>query len=420
MINVLINKKILLLMLLLLVLPLSACSPIDSSPAKSHGISVEWYDFFGGVYSDSGECIDLTNDGGYILTGCTRSHEGYVDIWLIKTNAEGKLLWERTLGGEFIDRGHYVQQTTDGGYIVVGNTYSSPGYQADTILIKTDADGNETWSKLFDGNGTDTMYCVIQTADSGYIMVGQTEPNTETYYSDLWLIKTDADGNELWNKTFGGADTDIGYYVQQTTDGGYILTGETKSYDIEGEQYDAWLIKIDANGNELWNKRFGGIGDDAGHCVQQIDDGGYIIAGTTESYSEGKLPVAWLIKTDTNGNEIWNNTYNNFSGSTLGIFGKYFVQQTSDHGYIISGSCKRGNSHYRDGFVMKTDADGNYLWHITFGGSKGGDGSCVRETADGDYIVTGYVAKQPWIWETWNPDQDDNKDLVLIKIGAKK
>jgi hypothetical protein len=360
------NKKFLLLMLLLLVLILSACSPIDSSAAKSYGIDVEWYVTFSGKNGE-GNYVDLTSDGGYIVTG---SRGSQAEIWLIKNDADGKLLWDKTFGGEGEDAGYYVQQTTDGGYILVGETYSFSTY----------------------------------------------------YRPDALLIKTDADGNELWSKLFGSEDPDIGYHVQQTADGGYILVGETNPNAISpesiGGEADVLMVKTDADGNELWNKRFGGKGEDIGYCVQQTNDGGYVIAGTTESYSEDENPVAWLIKTDANGDEMWSKVYNDFSCLTYNVIGKSFIQQTSDNGYIISGSLKREDSYDSDGFVMKTDTEGNYLWHITFGGSKGGYASCVRETADGDYIVTGYIARRPPFWDIMSIDAYSFTDCVLLKIGG--
>jgi len=411
------------MLLLLLVLPLSACSHFDTSAAKSYGIDVEWYVNFDGGRHGGGNYIDLTSDGGYILTGGTSSPENSTEIWLIKTDVDGNLLWERTLGGEDGDVGYCVQQTTDGGYILVGETYSSYiHYRSDVLLIKTDADGNETWRKLFYGSGTDAMYCVIQATDGGYTMVGHTDSNTETDSWDIWLIKTDADGNKTWSKTFGGDDPDIGYYVQQTADGGYILVGETNPNAISptsaGGETDVLMIKTDADGNELWTKRFGGIGEDIGYCVQQTADGGYIVAGVAGPTSEWETQVAWLMKTDANGNEMWSKAYSDFlNRCTYNVVGKYYVQQTSDLGYIISGSLKRADSYDHDGLVIKTDSEGNYLWHITFGGSKGGYASCVRETGDGDYIVTGYIAKEVPFWNILSDAYSDT-DCVLLKIGA--
>ncbi|MCK4732495.1 MAG: hypothetical protein KAT65_08555, partial [Methanophagales archaeon] len=199
-------------------------------------------------------------------------------------------VWNRTFGGTNDDYAHSVQQTSDGGYIIAGSTSSYDAGYTDFWLVKTDSNGNRQWDKTFGKMGCDEAFFVQQTSDGGYIIAGSTS-SYGAGSEDFWLVKTYPNGNEQWNKTFGGTDGDVAYCVQQTSDGGYIITGWTRSYGAGGS--DFWLVKTDSNGNRQWDKTFGGIDYDCAHSVQQTSDGGYIIAGSTSSYDAGYTDF-WL------------------------------------------------------------------------------------------------------------------------------
>jgi hypothetical protein len=195
--------------------------------------------------------------------------------------AQVDTLWTKTFGGSSSDVGNSIQQTMDGGYIITGYTYSFGAGMGDVWLIKTDSSGNTSWAKTFGGSNRDKGYSVKQTSDSGYILTGYTV-SFSAGLEDVWLVKADANGDTQWTKTSGGIGLDIGSSVQQTTDSGYIIVGWTNSFG--SGDYDFWLIKTNAYGDSLWTKTFGGIGSDVGKSVQQTIDGGYIITGYTESF----------------------------------------------------------------------------------------------------------------------------------------
>jgi len=257
-----------------------------------------WTKTYGGKSWDEGWAVQQTTDGGYIVAGYTLSFgAGNYDVYLIKTDANGDMLWTKTYGGRKEDYGRAVQQTTDGGYIVAGYTRSFGAGWKDVYSIKTDANGNILWTKTYGGVNNDHGYAVEQTADGGYIVAGETY-SFAAGKADVYLIKIDVNGNTLWTKTYGGADIDIGYAVQQTTDGGYIVAGETSSFGAGWK--DMYLIKTDANGNIRWTKTYGGSAVDEVYAVQQTTDGRYIVVGETYNFGAGGADV-YLIKTDANG-----------------------------------------------------------------------------------------------------------------------
>jgi hypothetical protein len=365
---------------------------------------------YGGTNDDRASSVQQTSDGGYIIAGTTRSFgAGNEDIILIKTDAYGNVQWAKTYGGTDIFESWHassVQQTFDGGYIVTGHTYSFGAGLRDVFLVKTDASGNIQWAKTY--GGTDIFESwhassVQQTFDGGYIVTGYTSSAGGDIFLiktdvKIFLIKTDANGNVQWAKTYGGTDDDMVFSVQQTSDGGYILAGYT--YPSSAGGLDIILIKTDANGNIIWAKTYGGTGIDIAYSVQQTSDGGYILAGFTDSFGAGGDII--LIKTDANGNVQWAKTYGGTDDDMV-----FSVQQTSDGGYILAG----GTSSFGAGgdiFLIKTDANGNVQWAKTYGGTNSDYASSVQQTSDGGYIVAGYTSSFGAGWG----------DIILIKTDA--
>jgi len=366
---------------ILLMFPVTAAGGQMVTPPDSRSAPVEeWSQTYGGSDHDQGNAVACTSDGGYIIAGQTYSYgAGLNDVYLIKTDSSGNEEWYQTFGGTEQDYGKAVAQTADGGYIIGGYTYSFASY-CDVWLIKTDASGNEEWSKTFGGSGANMGYSVAQTSDGGYVIVGDTSSHGAGSY-DAWLIKTDADGIQEWSRTFGTTNDDYGRSAIQTSDGGYVITGYTFSYG-DGSA-NAWLIKTDASGNEEWNEIFGGVSGDYGESVAQTSDGGYVFAGN--SYSFGGTGQVYLVKADASGNEVWSNTFGGEYASDAG----HSVAVAPDGGYIIAGTTYSYGPGYGKMWLVKTDASGNEEWNEYFGGSNYEDGLSVAVTSDGGYIITG-------------------------------
>ena len=338
----------------------------------------EWNRSYGGLNYEEGRSVQRTEDGGYIITGRTSSYgAGSYDVWLIKTDFTGFKEWDKTFGGENDDVGYSVQQTDDGGYIITGFTHSFGAGGYDVWLIKTDSNGSMEWNETYGGTNFEEGYSVQQTTDGGYIITGRTSSYGAGGH-DVWLIKTDSNGNMQWNETYGGPLYDYGYSVQQTTDGGYIITGF-----IGTGHFDVWLIKTNNYGFKEWEKIFGGVAADGGYCVKQTADEGYIIVGTTSSFGSGGGDV-WMIKTDKKGDKEWDQT---LGGSNVDI--GFCVQLTADGGYIISGYIFTYGTQNYDVLLIKTDSDGNIEWDETFGASDVEIAYSIELTADGGYILTG-------------------------------
>jgi hypothetical protein len=331
------------------------------------------------IDGDQGNSVQQTNDGGYIICGSCSRNYGWVTssadkIWLIKTDANGNELWNRTFE-RWDDNdavGNSAQQTSDGGYVIIGSTiYNSVVDYKCILQIKTDANGNELWNRTIGTRGNSTEgNSIQQTSDGGYIIIGAIEPNPfSSFKGCAWLIKTDNKGNVLWDKTLQGSS---GNSIQQTSDGGYIIAGTKDDND--------WLIKTDQDGNKQWDRTFIDSKNSwlrkGFRSVQQTINGGYILADETS-----------LLKTDANGNKLWDWTLNDSNGR---IFGGHSARLTIDGGYIAVG----------ENFLIKTNANGKELWNNSLDGSNG---NSIQLTSDSGYIIAGNV-------------QDNDADIVLIRI----
>jgi len=336
------------------------------------GFGQGWEKTFGGNDEEDGKSVQQTSDGGYIICGKTQSFgNGDGDVYLIKTDGNGDSLWTKTFGGTSWEKGRSVQQSSDGGYIICGETLSS-GSDMDVYLIKTDGNGVEQWNNTFGGTSWEEGHSVQQTIDGGYIITGKKGNN-------IYLIKTDGSGDSLWTNTYNDIPNSFceGNFVQQTTSGDFVICGVLETFLPIDKRY-VYLIKTDGNGNQQWYQTYSNSGyNNIGREVQQTTDGGYIITGQSET-------DVYLIKTDGNGDSLWTKTF----GGTSWEKGSS-VQQTSDGGYVITGSTDSFGNGDEDVYLIKTDGNGDSLWSKTFGGSSEDEGWSVKQTTDGGYIISG-------------------------------
>jgi uncharacterized delta-60 repeat protein len=356
-----------------------------SKTCTAHFVPITWAKTYGGGYGDWAFSIQQTSDGGYIVAGYTYSFgAGNSDFWVLKLNASGDVVWQKTYGGGGNDGAYSIQQTSDGGYIVAGYTSSFGAGGSDFWVLKLDAGGDVVWQKTYGGGYGDwTLSIPIrQTSDGGYIVAGGTE-SFGAGGIDVWVLKLDASGDVVWQKTYGGAGNDWAHFIQQTSDGGYIVAGGTYSF---GAGYDDfWVLKLDAGGDVVWQKTYGGGFYDDASSVQQTSDGGYIVAGETWSFSATGYDV-WVLKLDASGDVVWQKTYGGGRDD-----GAWSIQQTSDGGYIVAGSTSSFGAGYSDFWVLKLDASGNVQWQKTYGGGGGDWLHAIQQTSDGGYIVAGWT-----------------------------
>lgn len=381
-----------------------------------------WNAVFGGLGYDVARCIRQTGDGGYIVAGWTTSFGlGNADVWLVKVNASGSMKWNRTIGGAGKDEAYCVQVTNDGGYVTAGCTESSGAGLSDFWLIKTDENGSVSWDREFGGVYDECAFCVQQTIDGGYVVAGYTE-SFGAGSSDFWLVKTDQLGLPLWNRTYGGSGLDQAFSVVQASDGnGYVIAGQTDS--LGAGSSDFWLVRTDSSGNIVWSRSYGGSNSDVARSFQQTSDGGYVAAGWTTSFGAGSSDYM-LVKVDGEGRQQWSKTYGGLDSDEA-----YTVQQTSDGGYMIAGSTMSYGLGGWDFWQVKTDANGNKLWDQPNGGLLDDQAYSVQQTSDGGFIVAGstlsYGHGSADFWITKNvpppprPPENDH-DVAIVGVSPSR
>ncbi len=358
----------------------------------AHGI-ITFERIFGGPNGDGAGSVSITADGGYIIAGSTtRVDQEYSDALLVKTDVYGQIEWSQWYGLEEWSEGFSeVIATPDGGYLCVGSHANSQAKDEPNIyVIKTDATGKVLWQKSFGRTPfkPDSGSDLIPTSDGGYLIAGR---STTAQDENAYLIKIDASGNLIWDKVYGGSAGENAASIKATGDGNYIFVGSSSSYKTGGTgDYDFYLVKIDATGNVIWEKNYGGSDWDRGASVLVMNDGGYLMAGWTASPEFGAVARdIFLIKTDASGNKQWQKLFGwEHQDETAEVIA------TADGGYLVVGSSERYydaplETWRPDVYIIKTDATGNEEWSKTFGGLHNEGASSGRQVNDGGFIVSG-------------------------------
>ena len=366
--------------------------------------SVVWSKTYGGTGDDSGRYLQQTSDGGFILVGYTDSFgSGDGDVLVMKLDSDGIISWQKTYGGARFDGASAIDQTTDGGYIMSGqsNTFYED-WNYDAWVVKLTSNGSISWQKTYGADGWEELTSVCETSGGGYIAAGHSDPGGQS--TDLWVVKLDADGTVDWNRVYGGNDGEDTYAgIEQTTDGGYILAGRTESFGAG--DLDAWVLKLNANGSVAWQKLLGGEDREQVISIQQTSDGGYIVGARTMTYGHGDKDV-WILKLASDGSVGWQKTYGGELEEEL-----RFLRQTSDGGYIVVTKTESFGNGDTDLWIMKLRPDGSVAGQKTFGGTLGESAEAFVLCSDGSIVICGET-------ESFGEGASDVW-LLKLKIGGE-
>ncbi len=345
-----------------------------------------WTRTYGGTELDKGHAIELAFDSGYVIAGETQSFgPGPLAVYLLKTDSGGNIAWTRTYGGSLYDYALSVKETADTGYIIAGATNSFGAGLRDLYLIKTNANGDTVWTRTHGGSGDDVGAAVLETQDGGYIVVGTTY-SFGAGGGDVWLVKTDAGGNVVWSRPYGGTDSDAGWDLQPTADGGYIIAGQTRSFGAG--DFDVYLIKTDSVGDTLWTRTFGGTDDDRGFSACNFLNG-YLVAGYTASFGAGGDDM-YLVGVDSVGNQLWSQTYGGYLDDRANSI------REEAYAYLLLGCTASFGAGGTDLYVLEVNPASGYVhWYGVYGGAADDEGTEVIRVATAGYeqyfVVTGYT-----------------------------
>ena len=349
---------------------------------------------YGGTQNERGYSVKQTSDGGYVIVGSSTSYgAGGSDLWILKVDGLGEFSWSKTYGGQGNDIGRDITQTSDGGYIITGYTKSfSSGGDMDLWLIKTDANGE---SCLYSDGGTcseNSSKWIKSFGTSGNDYGTSVQETSEGDFivagksgriPSVFVIKTNSSGEKIWENLYGTGPGDRAQYIIERQDLGFLIVGKENANNVDD---NLCLINIDTDGAEVWHSLYGGGGADGGNHISEVSGGGYIIAGATKSYGNGNWDDLWLVKTSTGGSMEWQKTF----GGSYTETGNY-THEKDEGGYMVTGSTESIGQGFYDIWVVSTDYTGNEIYSQTFGGNM--DDKAIRGARgnSGELLIIGYT-----------------------------
>ncbi len=366
---------------------------------KAQSPDYHWFKMYGSHYIDSGESLLGTPDGGFLLAGYSYYMiSGGSDIYLVKTDEWGIPEWERAYGSYGDDWASCVKACNDGGYIIAGGSESYSDDNSDVILMKIDSEGEPIWQRTYGGQDDESANYLSQTFDGGYIISGWTR-SYGAGGDDIYLLKIDSAGEIEWSRTFGNEFYDKGYQVRQVADSGYVLVAGLDYF--AHSPVNAYVIKTDGVGETEWASIVGGIGADACNALCETHDGGFVIAGWTMSYGLGRQDV-YLVKLDSLGTISWEKYY----GGIEGDIGRSVIRMP-DNGFLVAGYTASFGNGGDDIYMIRTDSKGDSLWTTTFGGPEQDNAYDIINCHDGGIAAVGYTASFG----------QGSRDMLLIKYS---
>lgn len=338
-----------------------------------------WQHSFGGFGSEQGYAVDTTSENGSIIVGASGSFgSGGGDVYLLRLDSAGEIMWSRTWGGPNVEQGRSVRTLMDGGFLIAGSSNSAPAIGYDGVLIRTDDQGNVIWYRTYGGSSWDLLYDASP-ALNGYILCGQSF-SVNDGSGDIWLIRTDLNGDTLWTRTFPSAGIDEAICVRPTMDGGFIVAG---TLDSNGENSQMVLLKYSENGGLEWSTPIGGAVAERARGVTPTADGGYVICGWSESFTPYR--TMYMQKVNASGSYVWDR----YTFGPEGDWEARSIIALSNGELVVAGFTMAYGAGGKDMYQWHTDAQGDFLDGRTYGGLDDEEANAIVATSDGGFLLVG-------------------------------